>query len=1198
MPQFKGHFLYEEFIVKGRFSTNLSNVLIFVHDIIVLSKKDGDNIGRGNFMKKRRWKKKLVSILLVLCMLGGYVPTQTRQVQALDLLSMFDIAGTMTRAGKTAMSQAKKENWSPLKAIPGTFKIIGKELLGLNNDESPGSTVVVNQVDLSQVESQLSDIQNTLKKQNLTLTEMKTEMKSSTEQISEQISELSGQIKDMQQQKKYADYLNGYFSFYNQFCEALANSEKLLNNIYAGDPTDKAIKNAYDRMYSLTGSEYTGDFTSAVSKLEKYLRGEYSATAPGSVIDVLCKYYELAGYDQSQIASAVKDFVALTYYTYCLSNYYHMSLMLYQNSYMVENNQKEYTTDFNVVLSDSEIENSFKTMLENIEDTTAHVFYDLNQHFGSAENQKINYIGTAGTAIRTMNGSKMDVEPGSSVTLPDSTRLLDSYFGSNYSKMFGNVCYYSYGVSDDAVSVESNKLSFDRNLAEGKEINVDMYCTVSDQKIKLHTYTFTCKAGELSGGYGTSEYPYVIKSVKDYETFAQQSQQSKFQNAKISLMTDLDFSGTLFTSVPYEFKGWFFGNGHKVSNINLTGLQVGYGIFTSLSGVVQDLTLENCDISPSLPNGGEISIGAIARTVNREGRIERCEVVNSRVVAAPNSGTIYLGGITGKLNGGSLKGCIVRNTTVSVGMDNVKGCVGGLIGYMNNSASVTYSGREEGDVTSFCKNYDSPGSYAGGLIGAAYNGTMNYCWSFRKTAKTSDFGYYEHFGTFVGLCSSLSSKGCIVYSGTDADSWNLPESTNTYGTKVQGSDPDVKKAEDFTCSKVSLDSEGYLTNSSDTGNPIRLRPVKIQLDTSGVKKSYYYGEHLDLNGLVVKLTRGDKSVLGVGLYDMDTKYDANKEGDYVVKISVGNLSDSYQVNVAKKPHTFEQVLKKPTCTREGFVYYQCTECGETMSEETLKAAGHKLVHHEEVLATCGENGMKEYWNCSACGKYFLDEKGENQTKKEELVLKTSGQGHKPEQTVIKATPSKDGAVTSVCSVCNQQLSTTTIPKIADVNLSIITYTYNGKVVTPTVTLKDGTGKVIDRSNYTVSYAAGRKNVGSYNVTVTLKGNYSGTVSKTFTIQPKSTTISQLKVGKKKLTVKWKKQTTQTTGYEIAYSTSKQFKNAKTTVIKKNKTTSKTLKKLKKKKYYVRIRTYKIVKVNGKSTKIYSTWSKAKNKKVK
>ena len=134
-----------------------------------------------------------------------------------------------------------------------------------------------------------------------------------------------------------------------------------------------------------------------------------------------------------------------------------------------------------------------------------------------------------------------------------------------------------------------------------------------------------------------------------------------------------------------------------------------------------------------------------------------------------------------------------------------------------------------------------------------------------------------------------------------------------------------------------------------------------------------------------------------------------------------------------------------------------------------------------------------------------------------------------------------------------------------------------------------------KNNHTVSYSKGRKNVGQYTVTVKFKGNYSGTVKKTFTIKPKSTTLSKVTAGKKAFTVKWKKQTTQTTGYQIQYSTSSKFKGAKTVTITKNKATSKKISKLKaKKKYYVRVRTYKTV--DGK--KYYSAWSSVKSIKCK
>ena len=93
----------------------------------------------------------------------------------------------------------------------------------------------------------------------------------------------------------------------------------------------------------------------------------------------------------------------------------------------------------------------------------------------------------------------------------------------------------------------------------------------------------------------------------------------------------------------------------------------------------------------------------------------------------------------------------------------------------------------------------------------------------------------------------------------------------------------------------------------------------------------------------------------------------------------------------------------------------------------------------------------------------------------------------------------------------------------------------------------------------------------------------------------------MSAAKKGFTVKYKKQATQTTGYQIQYATDKNFKkNKKAVTVKKNKTTSVKVKKLKaKKKYYVRVRTYKNVKdTEGNAKKLYSSWSKTKTVKTK
>ena len=246
-----------------------------------------------------------------------------------------------------------------------------------------------------------------------------------------------------------------------------------------------------------------------------------------------------------------------------------------------------------------------------------------------------------------------------------------------------------------------------------------------------------------------------------------------------------------------------------------------------------------------------------------------------------------------------------------------------------------------------------------------------------------------------------------------------------------------------------------------------------------------------------------------------------------------------------------------------------------------------------VAATCTKSGLTEGSHCQYCKKVLTEQK----------EIPATGHQYIPSQESYPnpmATLSKDGRLVSpqVCENCdNEYEKTAVIPKIGTVKLSKTAYTYNGKVQCPDEVVKDRTGKALKGGmDYNVSYSKGMKNVGKYTVKVTFKENYSGSKSMTYSINPKGTSVSKVTATKKGFKVTWKKQKTQTTGYQVQYSTDKNFKkNNKTVTISKNSTTSKSVGKLKaKKKYYVRVRTYKTVKFGGKSVKLYSGWSKAKS----
>ena len=319
------------------------------------------------------------------------------------------------------------------------------------------------------------------------------------------------------------------------------------------------------------------------------------------------------------------------------------------------------------------------------------------------------------------------------------------------------------------------------------------------------------------------------------------------------------------------------------------------------------------------------------------------------------------------------------------------------------------------------------------------------------------------------------------------------------------------------------------------------------------------------------------------------------------------ITDKTSVKIPAPGHTAGTEWKSDDTNH----WHECSRCHDKKdeaahdygSDNVCDTCGYnKTVPHTHNLtlvaakaATCTEGGKKAYYKCEGCGKFYEDVLGT----KEITDLASWGNiakiAHTTKQTVTKATPTANGKIVNYCSVCKKTLSTTVIPKASSIKLKATSLTYNGKVITPKVIVKDRTGKtLVKNTDYTVSYAKGRKYVGKYAVKITFKGKYSGTKTLYFTIKPKATSISSLKAGSKKFTVKWKKQATQTTGYQVQYSASSKFSKAKTVTVGKNTTVSKKISKLSgKKKYYVRVRTYKTVKINGKSIRIYSGWSKTK-----
>lgn len=352
--------------------------------------------------------------------------------------------------------------------------------------------------------------------------------------------------------------------------------------------------------------------------------------------------------------------------------------------------------------------------------------------------------------------------------------------------------------------------------------------------------------------------------------------------------------------------------------------------------------------------------------------------------------------------------------------------------------------------------------------------------------------YYLRFSNYT-LDSGVNYK-IVTNTLNIENAKNLGESAE--GKLSASSDTTYKfvatedKVYNFTDTKVSEDVKEFSIYDNDLNN----------ISTDSIKKSKVtYNENNEPKVDYVTY----KIYLKKGTYYINLNNTSDKETEYSIKVENEELVDIDSINLDSNYIEIEEGVKKA-------VKYTINPDNATFTSVDWKVSDTSIVSLGYVGNVMNIEALKE----GECDITVTTKNGKKAVC--HIVVKKAGD-HKYDSTIEKASTSKDGKIIDKCSRCGDVKAAQIISHPIKVVLNNSNFVYDGKVKTPTVTVTSADGKTVDSANYDISYANGRKDAGTYDVKVTFKGNYTGSLTTKFTIAKANQSL-KIKLPKKKMKV--------------------------------------------------------------------------------
>ncbi|MGN0523063.1 MAG: hypothetical protein ACI4IG_02195 [Eubacterium sp.] len=614
-------------------------------------------------------------------------------------------------------------------------------------------------------------------------------------------------------------------------------------------------------------------------------------------------------------------------------------------------------------------------------------------------------------------------------------------------------------------------------------------------------------ASSFAGGNGSKSSPYIIKTGEqlarmrnlvnssNYDYYSYRHAYYKL-GADIILNSNSSNYSSWGSSAPARrwvpignsnvFYGNFNGNGYTISGLYVNSSDGYAGLFGYCGGSITNLKIKNSYINGKNNYTGAV-VGYIYGGSDAKVYVSNCSVSSSVVKGTNYTGGVigisssyvsvykcsnsakvtgqdYVGGITGDA---SVRGSKYYSNTNSGAISGEWG-IGGVCGYMStskptsgSSSYTVYALSNKGSVTATESN-------AGGVIGYLSSGTpTTLSKSYNSAAVKAEYNAGGLIGSTDSYATSLLINQCTTTNSSTVNSqYKAGGLVGRVYVNNAGSTT-IKNCNSGTGSVVGATCIGGLVGE------ISCYKIGKVIISNSISKASISATEGNSGGIVGELYNSSSTVTITKTANVSSPYASEYSGYIVGKLYNTKYDDTYAA---------------PTTTFSNNIYtnYGKSAVGYTYDYSPTYSNNYYANEYELYNQSYCSTNLGIY----PCAWKFYDSA---------VPVVSVSANHSYTATTKKATTSADGSITKVCKYCGKK-TVTTIKKVSTVKLSATKYKYNNKVKTPAVIVKDSSGKtLVKNTDYTVTYSSGRRKVGTYNVKVTFKGNYSGTKTLSFKI---------------------------------------------------------------------------------------------------